>query len=532
MAYDHIIVGGGSSGSLVAARLARAGSKVLVIEAGGSEKNPLISIPAGFVKLLGVEKFMWFYESTVQQRLHGRQPVVPTGKVVGGGSSVNAMVYIRGQANDYAPWVEATDDPGWGWDQLLPIFRGMEDNNRFQDDLHGIGGPWKESDPVQICDLSCRYVLAAQAAGIPFSDDFNGPSQTGTGYFQLSVENGKRCSAATAFLRPAMKETGNIDLLTGCLVQKVVIEKGRAVGVTYTRDGETETARASGEVVLCAGAIATPKIMMLSGIGPQFHLKEYGIKTLVDLDGVGQNLQDHTEVPVLAFTKPGHGYFGQDKGLRQLRNGLQYLMFKPGPVASNGVESCSFFDPDDASAPATIQQFCVPSVYLDPDTTDLAPTYGLTLNSCVLRPGSRGSVRLASGDPSDQPLVDTNYFEDPEDLRLSVGGLRMARKILDQEPLKSIITKEVFSGPDIQDNDAMEAHAKKFVKTVYHPVGTARMGRDADNNSVLTPDLKVKGLEGLRIADASAMPTIISGNTNSTTLVVAERAARFMLEEV
>lgn len=529
MTYDYIIVGAGSSGSLLAARLAEAGAKVLVIEAGGSDRNPLISMPAGFVKLLGAKKFMWFYQSTLQQRLHGRQPVLPTGKVVGGGSSVNAMVYIRGQAGDYASWVEATNDESWGWDALLPIFKGMEDNNHFQDDLHSIGGPWKVSDPIQICDLSRKYVLAAQAAGIPATLDFNGPRQTGAGYFQLTIENGRRCSAASAFLHPAHKKTGNIDLLTGCLVHKVVIENGRATGVQYSRDGKIEIARAGMEIALCAGAIATPKIMMLSGIGPHFHLKERGIKTLVEHGGVGQNLQDHTEVPVLAFTKPGHGYFGQDKGLNQIRNGLQYMMFKSGPVASNGVEAGSFFHPDDLSQEATIQQFCVPSVYLDSDTTNLKPTYGLTLNSCVLRPGSRGSVRLADANPETQPLVDPNYFEDPEDLRLAVGGLKVARKILDQDPLKEIITKEILPGPDLQDDAALEDHAKTFVKTVYHPVGTIRMGRDDDAMAVLMPDLKVKGVEGLRVADASAMPTIISGNTNSTTLVVAERAARFIL---
>jgi choline dehydrogenase len=328
-----------------------------------------------------------------------------------------------------------------------------------------------------------------------------------------------------------MKKTGNIDLLTGCLVHKVVIEKGRATGVQYSRRGKTEIASANIEVALCAGAIATPKIMMLSGIGPHFHLKEHGIETLVDHSGVGQNLQDHTEVPVLAFTKPGHGYFGQDKGLNQIRNGLQYMMFRTGPVASNGVEAGSFFHPDDLSQEATIQQFCVPSVYVDPGTSDLKPTYGITLNSCVLRPGSRGSVRLADLNPDTQPLVDPNYFEDPEDLRLSVGGLRMARKILEQDPLKEIITNEVFPGTDLQDDSALEDHARKFVKTVYHPVGTVRMGREDDNLAVLTPDLKVKGIERLRVADASAMPTIISGNTNATTLVVAERAAQFMLTE-
>lgn len=530
MSYDHIVVGGGSSGSLLASRLARAGSRVLVLEAGGSDRNPLISMPAGFVKLLGVEKFMWFYESTVQQRLNGRQPVVPTGRVVGGGSSVNAMVYIRGQKQDYSEWAAATKDQSWGWESLLRIFRDMEDNNRFQDELHGIGGPWTISDPVHVCDLSRKYVLAAQAAGLPFNADFNGVEQRGTGFFQLSVKNGRRCSAATAFLHPAMK-TGNIDLLTGCLVHRVIVESGRATGVEYSRNGQVATARASGEVALCAGAIATPKLLMLSGIGPHFHLKEHGIKTLVDLDGVGQNLQDHTEVPVLAFTRPGHGYFGQDKGWRQIKNGLQYMLFRTGPVASNGVEACSFFDPDDFTREARIQQFCVPSVYLDPDTTDLPPTYGITLNSSVVRPGSKGSVRLASASPSKQPLVDTNYFEDPEDLRLSIEGVRVARKILAQDPLREIVTKEVFPGPGIDDtdDDALKDHARKFVKTVYHPTGTARMGHDGDSMAVLTPDLRVRGIDGLRVADASAMPNIISGNTNSTTLVIAERAARLMM---
>lgn len=526
--YDHIVIGGGSSGSLVAGRLATSGSRVLVLEAGGSDKNPLIRMPAGFVKLLTVEKYMWFYQSTVQQRLAGRQPVVPTGRVVGGGSSVNAMVYIRGQADDYVPWVEATGDPSWGWDGLMPRFRAMEGNNRFNDELHGIDGPLKISDPIHITEASRKYVQAAQAIGLPFNPDFNGPRQAGTGYFQLSVENGRRVSAATAFLHPAMK-TGNIDLLTGCLVQRLILENGRAVGVEYVRNGSLETARADSEIVLCAGAIATPKILMLSGIGPRFHLKEMGIETVVDLDGVGQNLQDHTEVPTLAFFNGPYGYFGQDRGWNQLRNGLQYLLFKSGPVASNGVEACSFFDPDDLSNEAKIQQFCVPSVYLEPGTTDLKPSWGLTLNSCVLRPGSKGSVRLASAKPEDQPLVDTNYFEDPEDLRLSVEGVRVARRILASEPLKSIIKQEVFPGPGADSDEQIATHAKKFVKTVYHPVGTARMGSDDDPLAVTTPDLRVRGVDGLRIGDASAMPTIISGNTNSTTLVIADRAVEFML---
>lgn len=530
MTYDYIVVGGGSSGSLVAGKLAQSGARVLVLEAGGSDNNPLISMPAGFVKLLGVEKFMWFYQSSVQQRLHGREPVIPTGRVIGGGSSVNAMVYIRGQKSDYAPWVEATDDSSWGWDDLLPVFRDMEGNNRFHDDLHGISGPWKVSDPVQICDLSRRYVMAAQATGIPFTSDFNGPQQQGVGYFQLTVENGRRCSAATAFLHPA-KSTGNLDVLTGCLVHRILFEKDKVVGVEFARQGKVETAHCDAEVVLCAGAIATPKILMMSGLGPEFHLKEHGIDLIIDLPGVGQNLQDHTEVPVLAFCKGAHGYFGEDIGLKKIRNGLQYLLFKTGPVASNGVEACAFFNPDDDGGDAKIQQFCVPSVYLEPGTTDLKPTHGITLNSCVLRPGSRGSVRLASSDPAQQPVVDPNYFEDPEDLRLSIEGVRQGRRILASDPLSDIIDKEVFPGPGLDDDAELETHAKKFVKTVYHPVGTARMGREEDADAVVTTRLKVKGVEGLRIADASVMPTIISGNTNSTTLVIADRAVSFMLQD-
>ncbi|MFV0476009.1 MAG: GMC family oxidoreductase [Pikeienuella sp.] len=526
--YDYVVVGGGSSGSLIAGKLAEAGASVLVLEAGGSDRNPLIRMPAGFVKLLGVETYMWFYQSTVQQRLGGRQPVVPTGRVIGGGSSVNAMIYIRGQAGDYDGWEEATGDPGWGWSGLLPHFKGMEGNQRLNDDLHGIEGPLTVSDPAYLCGLSRAYVQAAQAAGIAYNPDFNGRRQAGTGFYQLTIRNGRRVSAADAFLHPA-KKTGRLEVLTGCLVHRVVLEGDRATGVEYSRGGASHVVRAGNEVIMCAGAIATPKILMLSGIGPHFHLKEMGIETRVDLDGVGQNFQDHTEVPVVAFCNGPHGYFGQDRGWSQIRNGLQYLLFRSGPVTSNGVEAGAFLDPDDLSNEAKVQQFCVPSVFLEPGTTDLKPTWGVTINSCVLRPGSRGSVRLASTDAKDQPLVDPNYFEDPEDLRLSIGGVRQARRILAEKPMAGMIDREIFPGDGADSDEALAEHARRFVKTVYHPVGTTRMGREDDPAAVLTPDLRVRGVRGLRVGDASAMPNIISGNTNATTLVIADRAVSFIL---
>jgi choline dehydrogenase len=526
--YDYIVCGGGSSGCLVTARLAEAGARVLLLEAGPDDQNPLIRMPAGYVKLLGAERYMWFYKSVPQAHLGGRTPIVPQGRVLGGGSSVNAMVYIRGQRGDYDRWVEATGDAGWGYDALLPYFMGMEDNERLNDRFHGIGGPWKVSDEAYTCQLTRAFLLAAQGIGLPYNPDFNGESQRGVGTWQITARNGRRCSAADAFLRPAMA-TGRITLKTGALVLSVIIETGRAVGVRYREGNETREARAATEVVMAAGAIATPKILMLSGIGPAAHLKEHGIDPLVDQPGVGANLQDHTETPVVALCNGPYGYFGHDRGYRQMRNGLEFLVNRSGPVVSNGVEAGAFFDPDDLGANPSIQQFCVPSVYLDKDVTDITTGPGITLNSCVERPLSKGSIRLASANPGDQPLVDPNYLADPEDLRLSIGGIRRAREILAQAPLAGMIDREVLPGPAVQSDADLAAHARRFVKTVYHPCGTARMGVEGDPEAVVTTDLRLRGIDALRVVDASVMPAIISGNTNSTVLVVAEKAAEFML---
>jgi choline dehydrogenase len=527
MTYDHIVVGGGSSGCLVAGKLAQQhGARVLVLEAGADDSSPLISMPAGFVKLLGVEKYMWFYTPIPQPQLGGRTPVIPQGRVLGGGSSVNAMIYIRGQRGDYDAWRDATGNDQWGFDRLLPYFTGMEDNDRLNDAYHGIGGPWKVSDHLYRCELSRAFVRAAQGIGLPFNHDFNGESQRGAGFYQINARDGRRCSAVDAFLRPALS-SGLIEVKTNCLVERVLIENGKAVGVALREGGRVVEARCEGEVLLAAGAIATPKILMLSGIGPADHIAAHGLRALVDLPGVGANFQDHVETPVLAFCNGPYGYFGQDRGFNQLRNGLQYMLFRSGPVTSNGVEAGAFFDPDDLSRVPKIQQFCVPSVFLDKDHS-LKPSYGVTINSCVARPLSRGTIRLASANPAQQAFIDPKYLSDPEDLRLSIQGVRRAREILAQEPLRSMVDREIFPGPGVDTDEELVVHAKRFVKTVYHPAGTCRMGRDNDTMAVLSPDLRVRGVERLRVVDASAMPTLVSGNTNAAVLVVADKAVEFV----
>lgn len=532
MGYDYIIVGGGSSGCLVAGRLAREqGARVLLLEAGPSDRSPMIRMPAGFVKLLAGEDHMWLYRSVPQGQLGGRAPIIPQGRVLGGGSSVNAMVYIRGQAQDFDDWAEATGDAGWNYQAMLRRFVAMEGNERLNNPFHGVSGPWKVSDLRHVCELSRAYVQAAQGIGLPFTDDFNGPSQRGAGFYQVTMHQGRRWSAVDAYLKPALA-TGRLEVKTGCLVERVLIEQDRARGVVYREGRESHTAHCDGEVLMAAGAIGTPKILMLSGLGPADHLRQHGIAAIADLPSLGGNFHDHTEVPVVALCNGPYGYFGQDRGLNQIRNGLQYLGFRSGPVVSNGVEAGAFYDPDDLSARPKLQQFCVPSVYVDKDLSGIAPSHGLTINSCVARPASRGTVRLASANPAEMPLVDPNYLAEPEDLRLALAGLRRAREILQQQPLAGMVEREIFPGPAVTAAKNLEAHARRFVKTVYHPAGTCRMGREGEAEAVLTPDLRLRGVAGLRVIDASAMPNIVSGNTNAAVLALADRAADLIMNLV
>lgn len=534
--FDHIVVGGGSSGCVAAARLVAAGARVLLLEGGHSHRHPLLDMPPGIFKLINGSKFMRYHQTVPQAHLDGRVHDIPQANVLGGGSSVNAQVYMRGRPSDYEAWHEAlrgdNDYPGWGWADVLPHFRGMEDNSRGHDDLHGAGGPLLVSDPGHVDDFSRWFIQAVQALGEPCNHDFNGPTQRGVGLYQFMNRRGKRSSAAYAFIAP-LEGNPNLVLRLNARVRRVDIENGRAVGVTY-RDGKggEHRARADGEVILAAGSLVTPQLLMLSGIGPADQLQEHGIASLADLPGVGENLVDHPEVPIVATANGRHGYYRQGAGWRMIRNGLRFKLFGAGPVLSAGVEAGAFVNPLDPAAEPTIQAFCVPIVYLDRDTLTLVKDgYGLTVTTVVVKPRSRGFVRLRSADPDDMPLVSPNLLHDPADARTMIAGQRFFLRAFSTSPLKERIKAVAIPDPADLSDEAVMRHCRRFVKTNYHPAGTCRMGPPGDRMAVLDSRLRVRGIGNLRVCDLSAMPDINAGNTNAPAMMLGSRCAEFVSGE-
>lgn len=535
--FDYIIVGGGSSACVVAARLVTEGrARVLMLERGSKKASPIMHFPAGYMKFLAKDTYLAMHKTKEQPQLNGRGPIVPQGKVLGGGSTVNAMVYMRGQAADYDRWNETVTAPGanndgaWSYRDMLPYFKEQEDNDHLAGEFHGVGGPLKISDLGHTSPMTRTYVKTLQGMGIPYNPDFNGAGQFGVGFMQHTIdwETRRRSSAVDAFLAPVMNNR-LLTIETGATVTQIRMENGRVSGVDYIQNGTKKSASAGVEVILAAGAYQTPKLMMISGIGPEDELARHSIKTKVALQGVGKNLQDHYECPVVATTKGSFGYYGQDKGWPMIKAGLQYLLFRSGPVTTTGVETCAFYDPDGNNGAPTIQMFCVPTVYLDRDVMGTDPGDGVTINSLLLRPKGRGSVTLASADPFENPIVDTQIFVHPDDLRLTIAGFRFARTVLAQSPMRELIDKEIFPGAEIVSDEAIADHCRRTVKTGYHPVGTCKMGHDGDLDAVLSPDLKVRGVERLRVIDASLMPTIVSGNTNAAVLGAAAKAAQLIL---
>ena len=531
-AYDYIIVGGGSAGCVLARRLSDDPSvTVLLIEAGGADRHPFFHMPAGFAKMTrGIGSWGW---STVPQRqLRGRVLRFTQAKVIGGGSSINAQIYTRGVAADYDEWDQKEGAAGWSFQDVLPYFRRAENNERFSDAYHAYGGPLGVSNPISPLPICEAFFQAGQELGIPFNPDFNGERQDGLGYYQLTQLNARRSSTSVAYLNP-IRDRKNLTIALHTPALRVVVEGGRVVGVEIAT-GSSSTphmVRAEREVVVSSGAIGSPKLLMQSGIGPADHLKSVGIKVLRDLPGVGANLQDHLDLFVIAECTGDHTYDKYTKPQHAAWAGLQYLLFRKGPVASSLFETGGFWYADRSARSPDIQFHLGLGSGIEAGVAKMKHA-GVTLNSAYLRPRSRGTVRLQTGGPDAPPLIDPNYWADSDDKRLALDGLRLARKIMRQPALTRFVLKEHLPGTGkVSEQDLFE-YACASAKTDHHPVGTCKMGQLSDPMTVVTPDLRVVGLDGLRVADASVMPRLPSSNTNAPTIMVAEKAADHILSKI
>jgi choline dehydrogenase-like flavoprotein len=524
-AYDIVIVGAGAAGCVVASYLAEhTNASIALIEAGDMDSDPLIHIPAGFAKILAHDRHVWTYETVPQ---HGTRRTYRSGKVLGGGSSINAMAYVRGQPRDYAAWQDAVGDTGrWSYEDLLPAVMAQEDNDTFHDEYHGINGGLAVQLPKGINRLNQYCLKAFQEYGVPFNPDYNGKSQIGVSPVQSTVGNQRRCSAVDACLRPHLA-SGRVTLLTGKTVARILIENKRAVGVELSDNGR-ETIMA-GEVVLSAGAVHSPTILMHSGIGPAEQLRQHGIAVIVDSPEVGENLQDHPMVPVRAYVKGDLGYQAAAHGLGTVKAGLRYLITKDGPAAGNGIETVSHWNPSDFSAEPTIQCYHAP-IIANQDLSATGDRSGITFELVVLQPKSRGWVRLANSDPASMPLIHPNFVGEEEDLVAAAQSVHAIRQVMAQESLAPVIEEEMEPGPHIQSDTEIGEWVKRAVTTMWHPVGTCRMGQD--ERAVVDARLRVRGVDGLRVIDASIMPNITSGNTNAPTQALARHASAMLVEDL
>ena len=520
---DYVIVGAGSAGCVLAARLSEdPATRVLLLEAGGPDRSPWIHIPLGYGKTIADPRVNWCYETEPEPELYDRRVFWPRGKVLGGSSSINGLIYLRGQPEDFDHWRQL-GNAGWAWEDVLPYFRRSEGRIGEGDAaLHGRGGPLAVSDIGEQHPLCESYIQSAQELGIPRNDDFNGATQEGVGYYQVTARNGRRSSAATAFLRPAMQRP-NLRVITRALAARIALEQRRATGVAFRHDGRAQTAIARREVILCGGAINSPHLLMLSGIGPGAHLQESGIEVLHDLPGVGRNLQDHFQTRMTYRCRyPVTVNDIMRSPWRKLRAGLQYITTRTGPLTVSAGQVGIFARTRPELATPDVQ-FLLILFSADRPGEGLNTFSGFLQNCCQLRPESRGEIRLRSPEPATYPAIFANYLATETDRRTLVAGLQLARRIAARPAMQHWIEAEHLPGGDAVGDDALLEHARRYGGSIFHPSGTCRMG--TDNMAVVDAELRVHGITALRVADAAIMPTVVSGNTNAACIMIGEKAA-------
>lgn len=525
--FDYIVIGGGSAGCVLANRLSEnPGNKVLLLEAGGRDTSLFIHMPAGVAELLKGGPCNWEFNTAPEPHLNNRALYWPRGKVLGGSSAINGMVYIRGHFSDFDHWATQGNN-GWSYADVLPYFKRAMNQERGASDYHGINGPLQVEDPKSDNELFDTFIQASREVGIPYNSDFNGEQQEGVGPYQVTISQGRRCSAATAYLTPVASRA-NLRIETGALVSKLLFENGRAHSVRYIQNQKVKEAVAAKEIIVCAGAVQSPQILQLSGVGDGEELRRFGVDLVKHLPGVGKNLQDHLDVSIQHFCTKPITLFSQSKFHNKLLTLFQYLLFKTGPGATNGLEAGAFVKSEPELDRPDIQYHFIPAFMLDHARQD-GPDHGFMLHACQLRPESRGYVALNSVDPKDPPAIQPNYLSAPKDIEVLVKAVKIGRRIFAASHFDPYRGAEYLPGPHIQTDEEIASFVRQTAETIYHPVGTCKMGQDP--LAVVDDQLRVHGLAGLRVVDASIMPTLVGGNTNAATIMIAEKAADMILGE-
>ena len=528
--FDHIVVGGGSAGAVLAGRLSEdLATTVLLLEAGPRDRSPWIHLPIGYGKTMWSDALNWRYSTEPEPAMNGRRIYWPRGKTLGGSSSINGLIYIRGQREDYDRWA-GLGNRGWSFDDVLPYFRRSEGNARGSSEFHGGDGPLKVSDIDATNPLIEAFVEGAREVGIPTTDDFNGAVQEGAGYYQLTTHRGLRVSTAVAYLRPA-RGRPNLRIETGAFASSLVMDGRRVVGVRWRQDGMEREARARGEVLLAAGALQSPQLLQLSGIGPAPLLQEHGIPVVHASPGVGENLQDHLQIRLIFESTRPTTNDQLNSWVGQVGIGLQWLFARSGPLAVGINQGGCFLRalPDESTTPDI--QFHVATLSADMAGGKVHPFSGFTMSTCQLRPESRGHVRIRSTDPFEPPAMVANYLATDLDRRATVAGVKATRAICASSAMRPIVKREVKPGPDARSDDELLAFCRENGATIFHPSGTCKMGVADDPTAVLDERLRVRGVEGLRVVDCSAMPTLVSGNTNAPAVMMAEKAVDMIRED-